>query len=142
MKGRQQKALAEQRHEFRQWKRWRRERFEELLEGPYAEPARALVEFCKTTMTGPTALINFIAAGPWSTADMDTRIEILAFVDAVIIKQRERMGLPPFSDPLPGQPTNAFLILRAQLANHSRFIAAPPGLISETLSIRKQQNGE
>ena len=81
----------------------------------YAEPAHALVEFCKTA-TSPTALINFIKAGPWSDADANVRIEILTFVDAVITKQRERMGLPPFSDPLPGQPDNAWLILRAWLS--------------------------
>ncbi len=115
MKARQQKALAEQRYEFRQWKRWRRERFEELLKGPHAEPARALVEFCKT-VTSPTALIEFVKAGPWSDADADTRIEVLTFVDAVITKQRERRSLVPFDDPLPSQPDNAWLILRAWLS--------------------------
>jgi hypothetical protein len=65
---------------------------------------------------GATALINFIDAGPWHGADRDTRFEILALVDAVIIARRERMGMPPFDDALPGQPDNAFLILRARLS--------------------------
>lgn len=115
MRTKQQKALAEQRYEFRQWKRWRRERLEALLQGPYGGSTQALLAFFKT-MTGPTALINFIEAGPWRDADPNVRFEILALVDAVIMKHRERMGMPPFDDALPGQLENAFLILRARLS--------------------------
>lgn len=119
-------ALQERSHEFRLWKHWRRERLDALLAGPYAEPAQALLTFLRT-MPGATALIDFIDAGPWDKADRNTRFEILALVDAAIIARRERMGLVPFDDALPGQPDNAFLILRARLSEHFRFIAAPPG---------------
>jgi hypothetical protein len=115
MRTRQQQALAEQRHEFRQWKRWRRERLEALLAGPYAEPAQALLTFVRT-MTSPTALVDFIRSGPWCDADADVRFEILALVDAVIIKRRERMGLPPFDDSIGGMPLNVFLLIREQLS--------------------------
>lgn len=67
-------------------------------------------------MAGPTALIDFIASGPWSDADADTRFELLALVDATIIRRREHMGRVPLVDALPGQPDNLFLILREQLA--------------------------
>jgi hypothetical protein len=43
--------------------------------------------------------------------------KILALVDAAIIQRRERMGLLPFDDSLPGQPPNVFLILRKQLSH-------------------------
>ena len=114
-KTQQQKALAEKRIELRLWKKWRRERIEGVLDGPFGEPTRALLAFCKT-MTTPTALINLVKAGPWSNASPDVRFEILALVDAVIVKRREKMGLAPFDDGLPGQPENTFLILRAHLA--------------------------
>jgi hypothetical protein len=114
MKTRKQEALDEKRHELRQWKHWRRERLDALLTGPYAEPAQALLAFLKT-MTSPTALIDFIKAGPWRDADESVRFEILSLVDAVIIKRRERMNLAPFDDALPGQPDNVFLVLRALL---------------------------
>jgi hypothetical protein len=126
MNTRRQKAITEQRFEFRQWKRWRRERFEALLQGPYTESVQALLTFSKT-MPGPTALIDFVKTGPWSDANADVRFEILALVDAMIIRRREHMGLPPFDDALPGQSPNAFLILREQLAPYSRPMAAPPG---------------
>jgi hypothetical protein len=109
------KELRDQRTEFRLWKCWRRERLDALLAGRYAEPAQALLAFFKT-MTSPTALIEYIASGPWGDADPDVRFEILALTDAVIIRRRERMGLPPFDDALPHQPANVFLILRAWLS--------------------------
>jgi hypothetical protein len=111
-KAAQDKALKERAYELRQWRRWRRERFEVLLKGEYAEPARALVEFTKTNMTGPTALIEFVKAGPWHNADSDVRVEILTLVAAVITARREKLEQAPFDDPLPGAPLNAFLILR------------------------------
>ena len=110
-----EKKLAEQRLEFRLWKKWRRERLEALCGGPYAEAASELLAFCKT-MTRPSALIDFVKAGPWSDADVDVRFQILSLLDAAIITRRERMGLAPFDDALPDQPDNLFLILRAWLS--------------------------
>jgi hypothetical protein len=116
MKTKQQKALAEKRAELLLWRQWRRERVDALLVGPYGEPARALLAFLKT-MTKPTALIEFVKAGPWSDTDADVRFEILSLLDAVIVKRREHMELDPFDDVLPGEPENVFLILRAWLAD-------------------------
>jgi hypothetical protein len=129
-----EKKPAEQRLEFRQWKRWRRERLEALLQGPYAEPVQELLAFLKTA-PGPTALLDFVARGPWSDADINTRFEILSLVDAMIIKRRERMGLPPFDDALPGASSNLFLLLREHLAPPP---GAQPGLIDSTSKIQEQ----
>jgi hypothetical protein len=109
-----EKKLAGQRLEYRLWKRWRRDRLDALLAGSYGVPAKALLAFFKT-MTGPTALIDFVRSVPWSSADESTRFEVLTLVDAVIMKRREKMGLAPFDDALPHQPPNAFLILHAHL---------------------------
>jgi hypothetical protein len=122
-----EKKLADNAWLTRAWRRWRRERVEQLLGGPYAAPAQALLKFFKT-MIGPSALIDFVKAGPWENADEDVRFEILALIDAVIVKRRERIGLAPFDDALPGQAPNVFLILREQLApSSSRLMAAPSG---------------
>jgi hypothetical protein len=58
----------------RSCRHWRRERLEALLQGPYAEATQALLTFFKT-MNGPTALIDFVKAGPWSDADADVRFK-------------------------------------------------------------------
>jgi hypothetical protein len=116
MRTKQEQALAEKRIELRQGKHWRRERLEALLAGPYGDSAQALLTLVKT-VTKPTALIDFVKAGPWMNADADVRFQILALLDAAIIRRRERMELEPFDDALPGKPNNAFLILRAWLAD-------------------------
>jgi hypothetical protein len=132
------KELREQRVEFRLWAKWRRQRVEALLNGPYSEAVQSLLIFSKTMPT-PSALLDFIARGPWSDADADTRAEVLSLLDAVITKRRERMGFVPFDDALPGQPDNLFLLLRELLAPPP---GAKPGLSNETLSIRNTENVE
>jgi hypothetical protein len=121
-----EKKLVDDARQLRAWRRWRRERLEALLAGPYAEAARTLLDFLKT-MTRPSALIDFVKAGPWTDADANVRAEILALVDAVIIKRREKMGLAPFDDALPGQSLNVFLILREQLLLSSTSQFLPDG---------------
>ena len=138
MRPKQQKALAEQRLEFRLWKKWRRGRLEALCCGPHGEAVQSLLTFCKTA-PGPSAMVEFVKVGPWTDADLDTRFEILSLLDAVIVKRRERMGLVPFDDALPGQPLNVFLILRELLAPPP---GAQPGLTNETSSSRNTEHVE
>jgi hypothetical protein len=118
MNARQQKELREQHIKLRMWKRWRRERVEALLSGPYSAAARDLLETLRT-MTTPSSLLDAVAVGPWSGIDITTRQEILALIDAAIIARREKLGMPSFDDPLPGQSPNAFLVLRERLAGNS-----------------------
>jgi hypothetical protein len=72
-------------------------------------------------------LIEFTSAGPWGDADSDTRFEILGLLDAMIVKHREKMGLAPFDDALPGQPDDLFLLLRQHLAPPT---GAQPGFVN------------
>jgi len=67
------------------------------------------------TLNRAPALIATIKAGPWRSADDDTRFQILSIVNAAIVSLRERHKLPPFEDPLPGAPLNAFLVIRELL---------------------------
>lgn len=113
-----EKALREQRFEFREWKLWRRERIGVLLTGEHAEAVRALLTFCKN-MTGATALIEHVKSGPWRDADKGVRAEILSLVSTIIIKRREQLGKAPFDDPLPDATPNTFLILRAWLTTET-----------------------
>ena len=53
--------------------------------------------------------------GTWRNADDDKRFQILSIVNAAIVSLRERHKLPPFEDPLPGAPLNAFLVIRELL---------------------------
>jgi hypothetical protein len=109
----EQKALAERDTLHRGWKKWRRERIEVLLSGPHGNAARDLVAFlADMTLDDASALLTRVKQGPWRSCDADTRFEVLSLIDAAIIRLRERADMPAFDDPLPGQPPNAFLILR------------------------------
>jgi crossover junction endodeoxyribonuclease RuvC len=81
------KKLADETKLRSAWRKWRRERVEELLAGPYGEPTRTLLTFLKS-MKRPSELVEFIKAGPWREADADIRNEILALVAAAITRQR------------------------------------------------------
>jgi hypothetical protein len=61
------------------------------------------------------ALIEHVRANDWASADGDMRLLALRLADAAIVRLRERAGLEPFDDPLPDQPSNAFLSLRELL---------------------------
>ena len=114
---RAEKALAEREQQFVLWRKWRRERCESLRAGPYADAARDLIKLLDAlTPDGADMLLERVRCGPWRDADPDTRFTVLALVDNAIIELRERQGLLPFDDPLPGQPANAFLVLREVLA--------------------------
>jgi hypothetical protein len=115
---RAEKAQVDQEKQFALWHKWRRERSDALLAGPYADAARALIELLDhLTPDAADTLITAVMQGPWADADPDARFLILTLIDSAIVELRERNGLPPFDDPvLPDDPPNVFLTLREVLA--------------------------
>lgn len=114
---RAEQALTEREQQFRRWRQWRRERSQALLEGSYADAARGLLDLLdRLTLADGQQLVAHVRAGPWIAADADTRFLVLATIDNVLVELRERTGLPPFDDPLSGEPNNVFLMLREVLA--------------------------
>jgi hypothetical protein len=108
-----EKALAERDSMFSLWKLWRRERLDALLSGPHGNAARELVAFLQTMALDDGArLVELIAAADWKHANADTKFEVLSLINATITALRERGGLVPIDDPLPHEPTSAFLIIR------------------------------
>jgi hypothetical protein len=99
------------------YRRWRDERREALLAGPYRHPVRRLISFLKSMgLQDGAALIQLVEREQWRSADFDTRHEILALIDNAVISLRERHGLPPFDDALPAELPNVFLLIREALA--------------------------
>jgi hypothetical protein len=89
---------------------------ETLLAGPHGPAARDLIAFLAAmTLADAAVLLARVERGPWREANADTRFEILELIDDAIVELRERAGLAPFRDPLPGQPPNVFLLLREAL---------------------------
>jgi hypothetical protein len=114
---RAEKALSEREQQFALWRKWRHERCDGLLASPCATAACELLELLDNiSLDDAERLVAHVRAGPWRGADLDTRFLILAAIDNAIVELRERNGLSPFDDSLPGQPANVFLILREALA--------------------------
>jgi hypothetical protein len=112
-----EKALAERERMADMWRRWRRERVDQLVNGSHGEAARTLVAFLDAmTLADATALIALVEGGPWRAADADTRFLLLALIDGAIVTLRERAGLAPIDDALPGEPPATFQIIREMLS--------------------------
>jgi hypothetical protein len=113
-----QAALEERSKLFRLWKRWHRERVDKLLAGPYGAAAQELARCLEAlTLTSGSELIELVRRGPWRDTDSDTRLEVLRLVDGALAHLRERNGLPPYDDALPGEPLTVFQIIREALSH-------------------------
>jgi hypothetical protein len=108
------KALQERDDLFHLWQKWRRERLDTLLAGPYGTEIQALLEFLRTTsLDDSLRLVDFIRAGNWHLADADTRCEILGLINAAITTLRERAGLKPFDNGIPpDEEPSTFLVIK------------------------------
>jgi hypothetical protein len=141
------KALGERSYELPLWRKWRRERIEALLDGPYGQTTKELLAFLKTA-NNSRELLAHIDAGPLQAADKDTRLEVLGLIDVELTQRRQQMNLPPFDDALPflDQPENVFLLLRARLADENlksepwlRF-AYPAGACVKNAETQKRES--
>jgi hypothetical protein len=95
------------------YRRWRAERREALLAGPYGIAARRFIGFLEDMgLHDGAALIRLVERGQWRSADRDTRLEILSLIDGAISTLREKQGMPPFDDALPDELANVFLVIR------------------------------
>ena len=107
---------AAEREQLAAWRRSHSERRGALLTGPYGDASRYLIGFLDSmTLDQGAALVSLVDAGPWRHANRDTRFEVLALIDTVIIDLRECHGLPAFDDPVGDRP-NVFLLIREALS--------------------------
>ena len=98
---------------FRTWKKFHRDEKAAVLAGPYARTLSELFRmFANIECVQPSQLVGFIGAIDWSAIDHQTRLTVLHELNTVITKLREKRGLAPIDDPLPGQPDNAFRIIK------------------------------
>jgi hypothetical protein len=101
------------------WRKHHRAQRDALLAGQYGVVAQELVASIETmTLDDGAALIDRVVAGPWRSADADTRFVVLQLIDDVLARVRERNGLPPFDDALPfsDEPDTVFQIIRRELS--------------------------
>jgi hypothetical protein len=107
----EEQTLQDNAHLLRAWKRWHRERLEQSLCGLHGDVLERLILQLKNLQSA-RELIGFIEAQDWAALDANTRLIALHEINAAITTLRERNGLVPIDDPLPGAPENAFRIIK------------------------------
>src|SRR5262249_21712319 len=113
-----QKALEDRNKLFRLWQKWHREELEKLAAGPYGTAVKELASMLATlTLSSGLELIELVRRGPWRAADADIPFQVLRLIDGALAGLRERHGLPPFDDALPGEPATVFELIRMEV-NH------------------------
>lgn len=109
----QNKKLADDARLLRWWKAWHRDERDSVLAGPHARTLTELFRaFANIECVKPAQLIGFVGAIDWGSIDYQTRLTVLHEVNAAITRYREKCGLDPIDDLLPGAPPNAFQIIR------------------------------
>src|SRR5262249_14705322 len=108
-----EKEIRDSARLLRAWKKFHREERDAVLAGPYAVTLAELFRmFANLKHVQPAQLIGFIGAIDWSAIDYQTRLTVLHEVNSAITKFREKRGLEPIDDPLPGAAPNAFQAIR------------------------------
>ena len=85
-----------------------------MLAGPHGAVLGELFRMFKNLEhVQPVQLIGSARAIDWTVIDFDTRLTVLHEANASISKYREKCGLDPINDALPGEPDTPFRALKA-----------------------------
>jgi hypothetical protein len=111
-----EKELRDKTRLLRWWKKFHREERDAVLAGPHARTLAELFRmFANLKHVTPAQLVGFIGAIDWSAIDYQTRLTVLHELNSAITRYRERSGLEPINDSLPGQPESPFRAIKAIL---------------------------
>jgi hypothetical protein len=110
------KKLADDARLLRWWKAWHREQREAVLAGPHGAVLGELFRMLENLQhVQPSQLIGLVRAIDWAVIDTDTKLTTLHELNAAITKFREKRGLEPIDDALPGEPDTPFRTIKAIL---------------------------
>jgi len=105
-----EKQLADNARLLRSWQNFHRDELAEALVGLHRDVMGRLTAHLKQ-LRSARELVEFIEAQDWSTVDAHTRLVALHEINSAICELREKQGLPPIDDALPGEPLRAFQII-------------------------------
>lgn len=106
-----EKELEEQEALLRQYRAWRAQRKQALLDGPHGKDVRGIVQFLRTmTLSSAPGLLKLVERSVWiRTMSASDRADLLNIIGSGIIRCRVRAGLEPFDDEIPfAEPPKAF----------------------------------
>jgi hypothetical protein len=107
----QEQELAERAYLLRSWYRWHREALVDALAGVHGNVLERLMVQLKD-LRSARDLVRFVSDQNWSAVDPDTRAVALHQINRAITALREKNGMCPIDDALPGEPLNVFQLIR------------------------------
>jgi hypothetical protein len=98
---------------MRAWHKWHREELEQVFAGPHGPMVERLMFMLEVLKLGSAPLLLAYVRGiDWSPIDYTTRLVVLHEINIAITHLRERNGLSPFDDGIPGDRPNVFQTIR------------------------------
>jgi hypothetical protein len=111
-----EKELRDNAHLLRAWKRFHADQLAEVLAGPHGAAVARVIEFLeRMEPQSAPALISLLHEHDWDQIDHNVRYVLLHEINQAITRLREKSGLPPIDDALPGERDTGFLVVRALL---------------------------
>ena len=124
-----EKELADNARLGRWWKARHSEERENVLTGPHGTVLAELFRmFANLKHVQPAQLIGYVRTIDWSTIDYDTKLVVIHELNVSITAYREKCGLDPIDDPLPGQLESPFRTIRAIVLTASPHEGAHRGV--------------
>jgi hypothetical protein len=113
----QERKLHNQAKQARVYRAYRRRQLKEQYSGKHKQGWHDLRKTLRqASIDNPENIIDHIAKAKWiHGADLDTRHLVLSIISSKIVRLRERNGLDPFDDALPGEPDTVFQIVRSMI---------------------------
>jgi len=109
-----EKELRDKARLLRAWKKFHREERAEVIGGPHGPVLAELFRmFDNLQHVQPTQLIGLARSINWTTVDSNTKFVVLHELNVAITKFREKHGLEPIDDNLPGEPETPFRTIKA-----------------------------
>jgi hypothetical protein len=119
----------------RAYKQWQREQLAEALAGAHgAVVAELMALLDRMELNSAAVLLNAVQRTVWSEISYNTRLTVLHQINATITRVRERAGMAPIDDPLPGERDSLFRRIK-----HALF---PPSEVATAERVRSRRNSD
>ena len=120
-----EQELRDNAHLLRAWRKWHAEQLSEAIAGPHGVIVVQVMATLKhLTPASANALLALMRSQKWADVDVDTKLELLHFINAAITDMREKHNMPAIDDPLPHERLSVFLTIKQLL--FPRKAESPP----------------
>jgi len=110
----QEQKLADDVRLMRWWSAWHREERDAVVSGPHSSVLSELFRMFKNLdSVKPAQLIGLAKSIDWNLVDYNTKLVVIHELNNAITKFREKCGLEPIDDNLPGNPETPFRAIKA-----------------------------